>query len=248
MNKFTSLNGRIVHTFDWAEAQKTHGGPAWGVMGPAYSALMDLTDAGIARASELKGDPAYTPIGRRQQMAEWFKANAVPKVKAARNALAINEREIEATRAKMTGAAIDKTDVAGAMLRSEIRSWLRGMDPAKRNAMIVTGELPQTAAIAILEAPAELSGVSRQQHGKLQESVLEVAHPAEAARIRAMEEGAQALASMERAAVLNLIEATGLGRGEIDEMTGALPLSERIRQIVEGDQPHAAPDPAEEAA
>jgi hypothetical protein len=63
-----------------------------------------------------------------------------------------------------------------------------------------------------------------------------------------MEEGAQALASMERAAVLNLIEATGLGRGEIDEMTGALPLSERIRQIVEGDQPHAAPDPAEEAA
>jgi hypothetical protein len=53
---------------------------------------------------------------------------------------------------------------------------------------------------------------------------------------------------MERAAVLNLIEATGLGRGEIDEMTGALPLSERIRQIVEGDQPHAAPDPAEEAA
>jgi hypothetical protein len=244
MNKYTRFNGRIIQNFDWVGAQKAHGGPIWGIMGPANAALTDVIDAGIAKADELKRDPAFTAIGRKQQLTSWFQATALPKLKAVRSALAAAEAEVETTRAKMTVAQIDKSDVAGALLRGEIRTWLRGMDPAKRSTMLVMGSLPQATSLAILEAPAELSGVSAKEHARLQATVLESAHPAETAKIRAIEEGAQALASVERAALMALTEATGVGRGEVDEMLGAQPLSARIREMLGVEEP----EPETEAA
>lgn len=58
---------------------------------------------------------------------------------------------------------IDKADVAGALRRREMRAWVCGLDPAKRNAMLVAGEFSAEVVLALLELPAEIIDLGDRQ-------------------------------------------------------------------------------------
>jgi signal transduction histidine kinase len=252
MPKVVSMrHGRYVRPFDWPAAQKRFSTPLWPTMAAAYAAMNSATDAARERAESLSRDPNFTPTGRKSQMRAWLDAEGLAALKKGRAALAEAEREIEAARARMTGAAIDKSDVAGAMLRSEIRTWLRNMKPAERTARMTMGDLPREAVLAIIEAPAELSGVTVAQKDRLEATAVRALHPEEADLIATIEEAAEAVASAERAATLTVGETVGVGKGDVDEMLGGPSRMDRIRQLVGAPEPEEEdgdPDPADEAA
>lgn len=154
-------------------------------------------------------------------------------------ALAAAERERETIRAGMT-STIDRTDVAGAMLRAELRTWLRGLSDAQRNKLMLQGEMAQAdmdprIALAVVEDPSALSGVTPAQHQRLADRALAALHPEGAARLAEIDVAAEAVSDAYGAARLTIESATGCGPGTIDEAAGAPSLGERLRARLAAD-------------
>ncbi len=231
-------HGRYVQGFDWPGAQTRHGGPIWGELAAAYRALNDAADASRERSKALSRDPNFTDAGRRSQMADWYKGAGRGALAGTHKALQAAEEAIAARRGNMAAIAIDKTDVAAAMLRSELRTWLRSMQPADRIARLTMGDLPAEAVAAILEAPAELSGVTAKQRQALEESHLTVRFPEDAAFIAEVEEAMGAIVTAYDAA-RHTMSKDGVGMSpeslDADANGGAVPghRAERARYFAE---------------
>lgn len=201
----------------------------------AYRRLNGLGDAIQARLQELATDPNYTPVGRQAKIREWVKADAGPALVAARAAVAGAAEKATAIRNSLTATQIDKTDVAGALLRWQARMEMKAMNSGKLGALVVTGQLSPLYALAALEAPPEFSGLNPKQHAGLAERAIEALHPQEAEKIADIEEATTAVLEAERAVLLNLQSSSGLARHEIGEAIGDPTLSERIAAALSGD-------------
>jgi hypothetical protein len=79
---------------------------------------------------------------------------------------------------------IDKTDANTAALRTELRAYLRGMNPMERLAAM-RGNVDEATASAILSAPPQLSGLSPDQHAAFYETRLRQRHPEKLAALEA---------------------------------------------------------------
>lgn len=224
-------SGRYVLDFDWAAAQRQQSLAIWPQLAAAYVALNKAAEDGRAKASALKNDPNYTPVGRANQMKNWLLGDGLAPVKAARGAMKAAQAEIDATRAKMTGAAIDKSDVAGAVLRTDLRAWFRGLDPAARTARLVMKDIPQDLKLAILEAPPELSGVSAEQKAAVERDEIEARHPDEVAKLDLISQAMLALESAERAALMTFTDEVGVSRHDIATELGEPDLLTREGRI-----------------
>jgi hypothetical protein len=199
-------------------------------MGPmlrARHALLTALEASQGELQQLAENTHFTPEGRQAQMQAWFRANALTALKEARQSAQGAERQIAELRSQMMRASVDKGDLAAAMVRSEIRTWLRGLEPAKKVAMFAMGDLDPAVAEAILEAPAELSGVTMQQRARLEANLVEARNPAEVTQITQMEDLLAALASADDVAVEMLGKDAGLAKHEVAELLGAPTLAER---------------------
>jgi hypothetical protein len=79
---------------------------------------------------------------------------------------------------------IDKTDANAAALRTELRAYLRGLEPMARLAAL-RGKVDEGTASAILSAPPHLSGLSEDQWNTFRESRLRLRHPEKIASLDA---------------------------------------------------------------
>jgi hypothetical protein len=79
---------------------------------------------------------------------------------------------------------IDKTDANTAALRTELRAYLRGMNPMERLAAM-RSDVDEATASAILSAPPKLSGLSDEQWGNFREARLRLRHPEKLASLDA---------------------------------------------------------------
>jgi hypothetical protein len=205
-------------------------------LGAGYAALVALADAVVEKSAAIQGDPNLSATGRKAALKAWFRQEAVPQLKRAGDAKAQVADRLAALKASMSTSEIDKGDLAGALLRQEIRAWLRGMEPAQRAGLLAVAPADQIAA-AILEAPAELSGVTPNQKAALQEDALARANPEQVLAIRIAEEAGEAVESAEQAAMATLRDAVGLTAAELDEALGSPTLVERIRAKLVADAP-----------
>lgn len=236
MSKFQMIRGRAVAQFDWPEAQKRFSDPIWSTLAPAYAALNEIGSASQAKLQSLAGDENYTAKGRANLMRDWARSEALPALRKGRDAMQIAQAAVDSLRSGMKGASIDKTDAAGAMRRREWRERFASMQPAERAARLLTDSLPDEAVMAVLEMPAEFSGLSEEQHARLEQRALLARHPEEAAKIEALGEAMEALATATRAAADGVQKDADLTRPELEEMLGGPSLADRIRARI-GDLP-----------
>lgn len=106
-------------------------------------------------------------------------------------------------RTKLAVQTPDKTDIAGALLRQEIRTFLRGMDHGTRLAAVIGDAAFLEAA---MEGPAALSGLTDELRTDLQDRLIDQAHgPA----IAALNEAHEAIELVEAAieAAANVVRA-----------------------------------------
>lgn len=219
-SKVSMIAGRAVLNYDWSKAS---GDPLLLKMARANGAAIDAIDASRAKLERLASDQNFSQTGRQNQIREWFWAEGLPALREGRAAVEKARDKIDAVRGEMKASAIDKHDAAGAILRSEIRAWLRGMEGGKRTAMLAAGDdLDPTVALAIQEAPAELSGVTREQRTRLEERAALAQNPEAAEKIATIEEATEALASTLRAASLEMMRDTGYAPRDIDRMLAEL--------------------------
>lgn len=88
---------------------------------------------------------------------------------------------------------IDKTDANTAAMRTELRAYLRGMNPMERLAAM-RGNVDEATASAILSAPPQLSGLSPDQHAAFREARLRQRHPEKLAALDAAQQATKLVA------------------------------------------------------
>jgi hypothetical protein len=105
--------------------------------------------------------------------------------------------EVGERKSKLKVEGPDKSDVAGAFRRMEIRTFLREMKgDDQKNYFARHGEnLPTEVALAILEMPPEFSGVPKSRHDLLTERALTAQHGPDITEIAELEEAIAAAES-----------------------------------------------------
>ena len=126
------------------------------------------------------------------------------------------KREVADKRSQIKLQPADPSDLAGALRRAELRDFLRSKPQADRDQYLRENadRLDPQMALAMMEMPAEVSGISPLQHSALLERALEATHG----------EALKEVQELERA--IELAEkAVELGRGEIAK-EAAVPLDD----------------------
>src|SRR5947209_17176085 len=114
----------------------------------------------------------------------------VPGLHIARTTIKRTKAEIAERRSKLKIEGPDKSDVAGAFRRMEIRTFLRDMKPDDQTKYFANygDDLPADVAMAVLEVPAEVAGVPKSRHDLLVARALEAQHGPEMAAIAELED------------------------------------------------------------
>jgi hypothetical protein len=130
---------------DWNTSHLTR--PVAGFPGKIDDAVASFTDQ--RHRLEQSGD--FTAAGSRNQLRAVAGTTIVLLLKKARGELIAARSAVAAKQSELVKPAIDKTDVAGAMLRREMRDHLRTLPTAERMAMLLESD---EFASAYAELPA----------------------------------------------------------------------------------------------
>lgn len=182
----------------------------------------------------VRGDTDLSAQGRTKKARDEMKKNAWKMIRAKAFASRLNER-IEEKRAKIELPPIDKTDAAGAVLRSQVRDRMP-KSPKELKASVSTMSLLYLQTL--LEAP-ELVGADRETVEAARTRAIDIVHP-----------GALEELERERAAVLllnNATAATAEAMRDFAELPNAHALDDFLNQSVP-DQRHIQADVERETA
>jgi hypothetical protein len=135
----------------------------------------------------LASDGRMTELGQRQALRDALTANH-GKAWARANASVLKERKkITARRDALVIKAVDKTDLAAALERQEIRAWVRQLDLGVRQSVVLATK-DRRILEAMLTAPPELSGIAGSSAAsEIEARYLELTYPDELAAIEAMD-------------------------------------------------------------
>ena len=108
----------------------------------------------------------------------------------ARTTIKRAKAEVAERKSRLNFEGPDKSDIAGAFRRMEIRTFLRGMKGNdQKNYFARHGDnLPAEVAMAIMEMPPEFSGVPKSRHDLMTTRGLEALHGSEIAEISELED------------------------------------------------------------
>jgi len=114
-----------------------------------------------------------------------------PTFSRGQHQIAAARREAAELRSKVKLQPTDKTDLVSAMLRAEMRDFLRSKPRAERDAYIRENaeKLDPQMALAVMEMPAELTGISIVQRDALIERALEAQHGEALKHVQELERG-----------------------------------------------------------
>jgi hypothetical protein len=161
---------------------------------------LDVHDVIAARRTELANDKRLSDVGRAEKLRETAAAEA-SRVTKAQRALATARDKVRDGRKALTPTVKDRGDIAAAMLRQEVRGFLRGKTQAEIVGIVFDAKADPVVQEAIFEAPVALSGISADVRDKLLATVIErTSSPA----VQALEEQSEALDLLETATRVGL--------------------------------------------
>jgi hypothetical protein len=163
----------------------------------AYLVGLGAMDRVEARHAANKADSRFTPDGVRDDLRKFVLSDAVPALHQGRTTIAKARAEVAERRSKLKVEGPDKTDVAAAFRRMEIRTRLNNMKPDElTNYFARYGDnLPTEIAQAVTELPAEYSGVPQSRHDLLTERALNAQYGDAISEIKEIEQAIEAAES-----------------------------------------------------
>jgi hypothetical protein len=169
------------------------------------------------RRAEISRDPDLSSEGRTKAMRKHV-ADLAPQLRHAKASIDAARQHLASRRAKMLPPAPDKSDVAGATLRSEFRAMLRPLPLAKKIDMLLNSDVDLMIVQAVLESPmlAGIDGKMMQRKGVdvplrdlVADRYAEKAYPGELAAIAEAEEAITVLGAATTTAIGTITAASG---------------------------------------
>jgi hypothetical protein len=179
-----------------------------------YLSALTGVDQIESRKAESASSGKFTAEGLKVDALQFAAQQLSPVFHRGKHQIAAAKREAAELRSKVKLQPTDKTDLVSAMLRAEMRDFLRSKPQADRDAYIRENaeRLDAQMALAVMEVPAELSGISIVQRDALIERALEAQHGESLKAVQELERG------------IELAErAVNLGREEIIKEADADP-------------------------
>lgn len=155
-----------------------------------FKATLRTADQVLNEAMALKKAGKLSEKGYQEAIREFALKHAVPAIKDVGEAIKAAEAELAAQRAKLAAPASDPNDFAAAARRTEIRSWFLHMGRLKSLAVLSGDDVDPVLAQAVLDAPPQLSGLTKIDHEDIRTNLARLMHGKEFAQI---EEGEGAL-------------------------------------------------------
>jgi hypothetical protein len=141
-----------------------------------YLSALNSVDAIENRKAEGAKSGRLTPDGIRADALQFGAQSLAPVFHRGKAQVELAKREAADKRAQIKLQPADKTDLAGAMRRAELRDWLRSRSDADRAEYLRdVDKLAPEAALAVIEMPPEVSSVSPLQHSALVDRALRMA-------------------------------------------------------------------------
>lgn len=133
--------------------------PIGGYTKPSFVQALNLIDKLAAHRAEADKDVRLSDVGKRDKVRSGAAALAKDMVKI-RGLVAEAKVAVEKQRADLAPKVKDKTDLARALLRQEVRTFLRGMKPGEAVAYACQQNIDPVVCEAIFEAPSLVPSVS----------------------------------------------------------------------------------------
>jgi hypothetical protein len=167
-----------------------------------YLAGLSTMDRLEARHTTNRADPRFTADGVRDDLLKFVLTDAVPALHQGRMAIKKARDEVAERRSKLKIEGPDKTDTAAALRRMEIRTRLREIKPHELSKYFARygDNLPEEISQAVIEMPAEYSGVPQSRHDLLTQRALTAQFGSAIAEIKEIEQAIEAAASSVEAA------------------------------------------------
>ena len=156
-----------------------------------YLSALNGVDQIEARKAEAARSGKYTAEGVKNDALQFATQQLSAGFHRGKNQIAIAKREAAEIRSKIKPQPADKTDLVAAMLRAEMRDFLRSKPRAERDAFIAQNieTLDPEMALAFTELPAAVSGISAVQRDALIERALEAQHGEALKEVHELERG-----------------------------------------------------------
>lgn len=145
--------------------------------------------APAAKRAKLAEPGTLSERGLAESLRKDLGTNVVPELRRIRKTVDERRAAIGEERKALARPRIDTADVAAAMLRQEMRAYLRELSSGDRMAALIDNADP-TMLTAALEAPPLLSGLTATTRDHVVQAYLETTH---GGLLRAMEERREAL-------------------------------------------------------
>ena len=161
----------------------------------AYLTGLAIVDRAEEYTATNAKDGRLSPKGRRDTVLRSVLHDLIPEAHMARQAIKNARAEVSVRKSKLKIEGPDKSDIAAAFRRQEIRDLIREMKPADQPKFFARVDLSTEVAAAVLEMPAEFSGVPRDRHEWLRQRVLAEQYGPELAELTQIEEAIAAAES-----------------------------------------------------
>ena len=179
----------------------------------AYMSALEAVDQIEAHTRNSAASGKFTADGVKDDALEFAMSNLIPNFHRARTTIKKAKAEVAERKSRLKVEGPDKSDVAAAFRRMEIRTFIREMKSDEQTQFFAGygDKLPAEVAMAILEIPPEFSGVPKSRHDLMMTRALVAQHGEEIAEISDHEEAIAAAES-----------AVETGRDEVRLEAGAL--------------------------
>ena len=156
-----------------------------------YLSALNSVDQIEARKADAARSGKFTADGLKADALQFATQQLSAGFHRGKNQIAIAKREAAEIRSKIKPQPVDKTDLVEAMLRAEMRDFLRSKPRAERDAFIAQNieTIDSEMALAFTELPAAVSGISTVQRDALVDRALQAQHGETLREVQELERG-----------------------------------------------------------
>lgn len=154
----------------------------------ALNGALHAVNGLCAKNDALKSSGRYSPQGLRDEIRMFAQKETVPELRRAAHAVEVSQTEIRNKRASLVLPKSDPNDISGAILRGEMRNWLRTLPQAEAVRFLTDDNVDDRLLTAALEVPPAIVGLTDQVRGHIEAHLLNQRHSAELDRLQEFEE------------------------------------------------------------
>ena len=180
----------------------------------AFNTSLSAVEALMSKSADMRATGKFSQQGLTDEIRGAAQAATVPVLRRASEAVERARNDLKQRRAALAVPKPDPTNVAEAIMRGEMRTWLRGLPQTQAVQALLNDAVDDRMLQAAFEAPAIMSGLTDQDRDMVQTRLVERRFGPELERVNELEEAVTVANSAVEIALYQLRQEAQFGAGD----------------------------------